>query len=136
VNSATTYTIGKLADAAGVNVETIRYYHRQEMVNEPVKPKQGYRLYTRDHLDQIRFIKKAQTLGFTLSEIRQLLSLSDGSCSEIRSLAEAKLQTIQTKLANLSRLENVLSELVDACDANANPDHCPIIESLVDSFGE
>ncbi|MFT5110697.1 MAG: MerR family mercuric resistance operon transcriptional regulator [Parasphingorhabdus sp.] len=124
-------TIGKLAIASQVNIETIRYYHRKGLLPEPEKPQQGFRVYGEQHYARICFIRKSQQLGFTLNEIAQLLSLSDGDCSEVRSIAKAKLITIQSKLTDLSRLEHVLTELVDACDSNANPTQCPIIESLV-----
>ena len=136
MTSIANFTISKLADSAGVNVETIRYYHRQGLLIEPPKPKQGYRTYSEGHLSRVRFIKKAQVLGFTLSEIKQLLSLSDGSCSEVKTLAESKLQTIHQKLTDLKSLENVLSELVDACNSNSDQDRCPIIESLVNNAVE
>ena len=125
------FTISKLAHSAEVNVETIRYYQKQGLLIEPPKPEQGYRIYSEDHLSRVRFIKKAQVLGFTLAEIKQLLSLSDGSCSEVKILAESKLQTIHQKLTDLKSLENVLTDLVDACNSNPDQDRCPIIESLV-----
>lgn len=123
--------IGQLAHAAGVTVETIRYYQRQELLEEPPKPAQGIRAYDRQHLRRLLFIKKAQQLGFTLSEIAQLLSLSDGECHEVRELAQAKRVAVLRKLTDLQRLETVLGRLIDACDANEDPRHCPVIESLV-----
>ncbi len=124
-------TIGNLAASAGVNVETIRYYERRGLIDQPVKPKNGYRRYDKTILDRIHFIKKAQSLGFQLDEIINLLSLANGQCSEIQSLAEAKLGDVQSKVKDLQRLETVLADLVRQCDARVNKAHCPIIDALL-----
>lgn len=124
------YRIGQLARAAGVTVETIRYYQRRGLISEPPRPAQGVRSYGRQHLDRLLFIKRAQQLGFTLSEIAQLLSLSDGECSEVRELAEAKRVTVLRKITDLQRLDTVLAQLIDACASNADPRRCPVIDSL------
>ncbi len=124
-------TIGKLASSAGVNVETIRYYERRGLIDQPVKPGNGFRLYDKTILDRIIFIKKAQGLGFNLDEIENLLSLSNGRCSEIQSLAEAKLGDVQLKIQGLQRLETVLVDLVRQCNARLDKAHCPIIEVLL-----
>lgn len=128
---STNLRIGQLARAAGVTVETIRYYQRQGLLAEPPKPVRGIRVYNRQHLDRLLFIKRAQQLGFTLAEIAQLLSLSDGECSEVQELAKAKRVTVLRKLADLQRLDAVLAELIDACAANEDPRHCPVIDSLI-----
>lgn len=125
------YRIGQLARAAGVTVETVRYYQRQGLLAEPPKPVRGIRVYNQQHLARLLCIKRAQQLGFTLSEIAQLLSLSDGECHEIRDLAVAKRAIVGEKLADLQRLDAVLAELIDACDANEDPRHCPVIDSLI-----
>jgi len=124
-------TIGKLASSAGVNVETIRYYERRGLIDQPVKPGNGFRLYDKTILNRIIFIKKAQGLGFNLDEIENLLSLSNGRCSEIQSLAEAKLGDVQLKIQGLQRLETVLVDLVRQCNARLDKAHCPIIEVLL-----
>lgn len=124
-------TIGNLASSAGVNVETIRYYERRGLIDQPVKPKNGYRRYNKTILDRILFIKKAQGLGFQLDEIENLLSLADGHCSEIQSLAESKLGDVQAKVKDLQRLETVLTDLVRQCDARVNKADCPIIDALL-----
>jgi MerR family mercuric resistance operon transcriptional regulator len=124
-------TIGNLAASAGVNVETIRYYERRGLIDQPVKPKNGYRRYDEAILDRIHFIKKAQSLGFQLDEIINLLSLANGQCSEIQSLAEAKLGDVQSKVKDLQRLETVLADLVRQCNARVNKAHCPIIDALL-----
>lgn len=131
VTTDNAFTIGRLARAACVNVETIRYYQRKRLLTEPGKPGQGFRIYSQEHLSRVLFIKKAQQLGFTLSEIAQLLSLSDGDCSEVKNLAESKLYVIREKMTDLQRLDVVLTSLIDECNDNADPQCCPIIESLV-----
>ena len=127
----TKFRIGQLAHAADVTVETIRYYQRQGLLEEPTKPTQGIRTYDRQHLRRLLFIKKAQRLGFTLAEIAQLLSLSDGDCHEVQALAEEKRVAVLRKLTDLQRLQAVLTGLIDACEANEDPHHCPVIDSLV-----
>jgi MerR family mercuric resistance operon transcriptional regulator len=124
-------TIGKLAANAGVNVETIRYYERRGLIDQPVKPGNGFRRYDETVLDRIIFIKKAQGLGFKLDEIKNLLSLSNARCSEIQTLAEAKLGDVQLKIRDLKRLETVLADLVRQCNARLDKAHCPIIEVLL-----
>lgn len=124
-------TIGNLASNAGVNVETIRYYERRGLIDQPVKPKHGYRRYDKAILDRILFIKKAQSLGFQLDEIKNLISLAKGHCSEIQTLAEAKLGVVQLKIKDLQRLETVLVDLVRQCNARVNKAHCPIIDALL-----
>ena len=124
-------TIGKLASSAGVNVETIRYYERRGLIDQPVKPGNGFRRYDKTILDRILFIKKAQGLGFKLDEIENLLSFSSGRCFEIQTMAEAKLGDIQLKIKDLQRLETVLTDLVRQCNAKLDKAYCPIIEVLL-----
>ncbi len=130
------FTIGELASAADVNVETVRYYQRRQLIDLPAKPQHGYRTYPLDTLHKIRFIKRAQELGFSLAEIGRLLTLSTGSCSTVQTLAERKLLNINNKIADLRRMQSVLIELLEACEANRDPKTCPIVESLVDEFVE
>lgn len=113
-------TIGTFAQAAGVNVETIRFYQRKGLLPEPDKPYGGIRRYGKADVARVRFVKSAQRLGFGLDEIAQLLRLEDGArCAEARVLAEHKLKDVREKLADLARLEAVLAELVGACQARA-----------------
>ncbi|MAZ90014.1 MAG: Hg(II)-responsive transcriptional regulator [Cellvibrionaceae bacterium] len=125
------FTIGQLAKTAGVNVETIRYYERQQLIEQPDKPLQGYRRYPEETLYRILFIKRAQHLGFTLTEISSLIELSQGHCSDVQHLAENKLTAVRQKLKDLRRLERSLKSLIDECRINPDEAHCPIIESLV-----
>jgi len=124
-------TIGKLARKAEVNVETIRYYERTGLIEQPVKPPGGFRHYDRAILERILFIKKAQTLGFKLEEIKTLLELSVGHCTEIQSIAEDKLEDVQEKIQDLRQLETVLTDLVKQCRASVDKADCPIVEALL-----
>lgn len=124
-------TIGQLAKAAGVNVETIRYYQRIHLINEPVKPAQGYRRYSTPTVERIRFIKRAQELGFSLDEITDLLSLNDRDCFDARAIAEHKQEVIQQRIDDLSAMQRELAKLIKACKKNVSgQDRCAIIATL------
>jgi len=124
-------TIGSLARAANVNVETIRYYQRIGLVDEPVKPQQGYRRYPAAIIDRIRFIKRAQDLGFTLNEITELLSLNDRNCNEARTIAEHKCEVIAQRIEDLQAMQGELTRLIKACRTNVDGQgHCAIIDTL------
>ncbi|NWG39552.1 MAG: Hg(II)-responsive transcriptional regulator [Hydrogenophilaceae bacterium] len=126
-----TLTIGGLAKAAGVNVETIRFYQRKGLMREPDRPPGGIRRYGEAALARVRFIKSAQHLGFSLDEIADLLKLEDGShCTEAREQAEHKLADVRAKLADLQRIEKVLKELVQRCCAASGEVRCPMIQAL------
>ena len=126
-----TLTIGVLADAAGVNVETIRFYQRKGLMPEPEKPYGSIRRYGAAELARVRFIKSAQRLGFSLEEVGELLKLEDGArCSEARQLAEQKLVDVRQKLTDLQRIESVLAGLVARCSAVRGRVNCPLIASL------
>ena len=124
-------TIGVLAEAAGVNVETIRFYQRKGLMQEPDRPLGGIRRYRETDLGRVRFIKSAQRLGFSLDEIGDLLKLEDGShCTEAREQAERKLTDVRAKLVDLQRIEAVLEELVQRCCAAKGQVRCPMIQAL------
>lgn len=124
-------TIGRLASKAEINVETIRYYERRGLIKQPTKPKIGYRQYDSETLQRLLFIKRAKSLGFSLDEIENLLTLSEGRCADVQSLAEQKLNRIKAKVKDLKRLEDVLQDLVRQCSSNVDQAHCPIIETLL-----
>ena len=125
-------TIGLLAKRSGVNVETIRYYQRRHLLQEPSKPLGGYRQYSSESVTRVRFIKRAQALGFTLEEITGLLGLDERkTCLETRDVAAQKVALIEQKIADLSRMKKALSRLVRACDASSAGEPCPIIHLLV-----
>ena len=124
-------TIGRLAQAAGVNVETIRYYQRRGLLEEPSKPPGGHRRYAAAAVKRVRFIKRAQQLGFTLAEVEGLLLLEDGqSCRETRLLAEQKLTLIEQRIADLGRMRRLLEGLIGECKDGKRPRSCPIIATL------
>ena len=124
-------SIGKLAQTAGVNIETIRYYQRRGLLDEPSKPLGGYRHYLPEQVKRLRFIKRAQALGFTLDEVGMLLTLDAAcACSETRALAMRKLAMIEQKMADLAAMRQVLGELVQKCDAGDGGASCPIIDVL------
>lgn len=124
-------TIGKLAQSAGVNVETIRYYQRLKLLDEPARPLGGVRRYADVAVARVQFIKRAQELGFSLAEIQRLLRLGDPqSCGEARALASEKLALVESRVADLERLRSVLKNLIGRCDQRRGKVACPIIESL------
>ena len=126
-----TMTIGQVAAAADVHVETIRYYQRLGLVGEPPRPLGGIRRYDDTTVARLRFIKRAQQLGFALDEVRHLLALEDGqSCRETRALAEKKLAVIDTRLSDLRRMQKSLKTLIAECDSGKRPRACPIIATL------
>ncbi|GAC1335155.1 MAG: Hg(II)-responsive transcriptional regulator [Collimonas sp.] len=129
-------TIGIFAKVAGVNVETIRFYQRKGLLLEPDKPYGSIRRYGEADVARVRFVKSAQRLGFSLDEIAELLRLDDGThCDEASHLAEHKLRDVREKMADLARMETVLSELVRACHARQGNVSCPLIASLQDASG-
>lgn len=124
-------TIGGLAKAAGVNVETIRFYQRIGMLRAPEKPDRGVRRYAETDLARLRFVKRAQELGFALAEVRSLLSLEEAqSCTAARNLAVQKLEVVTTRLADLARMRDALQGLIARCDRRPGKHACPIIETL------
>jgi len=128
-----TLTIGRVADAAGVNVETIRFYQRLGLLAEPPRPPAGVRRYGMEFVARLRFIKRAQQLGFSLAEVQRLLVLEDPqSCGKARSLAAEKLTLVEARIADLERMRGVLKELVARCDVRRGKVACPIIATLTE----
>jgi MerR family mercuric resistance operon transcriptional regulator len=128
--NAKALTIGRLAQFANVNVETVRYYQRVGLIAEPPKPATGYRQYPLETVDRIRFIKRAQQLGFTLQEINELLALGDGHCADVRVRAEAKRKQIDGQIRDLRALRHTLDNLIGACGVSRESAPCPIVETL------
>lgn len=128
------FTIAGLASAAGVNVETVRYYQRRGLMPEPSRPIGGVRRYTGLHAEHLRFIKSAKALGFTLEEVKALLKLRKlKSCSATRQFALDKLKRMDADIAELQRLRNELANLAAACSANGEDSHCPMLERLANN---
>ena len=123
--------IGELAKKADINIETIRFYERKGLLEQPLKPQSGYRDYSNKILEKILFIKRAKTLGFTLEEISGLLSMEVAKCNDIQEMAAIKLADIRARIQDLQRMEDVLNKLVASCQANPNKGGCPIIETLI-----
>jgi MerR family mercuric resistance operon transcriptional regulator len=130
-SSPASLTISGLAAAAAVSIETVRYYQRRGLLQEPARPSGGVRRYASTDVDQLRFIKRAQAMGFTLEEIRSLLKLrTQDACHATRALAVSKLRLIDTNICELQQLREALAQLVAACDANVDESRCPVIERL------
>lgn len=124
-------TIGAFAQMAGVNVETIRFYQRKGLLPEPAKPYGSIRRYGTADVARIRFVKSAQRLGFSLSEVAQLLRLEDGAhCSEAADIAAQRLADVRARLRDLARMEVVLSHLVGECRASRGLVSCPLVAAL------
>jgi MerR family mercuric resistance operon transcriptional regulator len=121
-------TIGSLARAAGVNVETIRFYQRRGLMPQPKRPARGVRRYGEDAAQRLRFIKKAQDIGFSLAEVVQLLRLQRG-CRGAHDLATSKLADVERRLADLRRVRTTLIELIGRCEREPSS-ACPIIDAL------
>ncbi len=125
-------SIGQLAAAAGVNVETVRYYQRRKLLAVPDRPAGGIGRYAPPALTRLRFIKRAQSLGFTLDDVQALLSLDYGrGCSAARQIGEDKLADVRQRLQALRVLEGALQELVSRCATTKRKVNCPLIEALM-----
>ncbi len=133
-DAANKLTRGKLAKQSRVNIETIRYYERRGLLPRPPRSASGYRLFSSEDARRVRFIKRAQELGFSLDEIRELLALrvsSKGTQGEVRKLAEAKIADIDEKIKSLHSMKNALERLTSACCGGGRAiSDCPILESL------
>lgn len=124
-------TVGQLAEAAEVNVETIRYYQRIGLLSLPKRDYGSIRRYFADDLKRVRFVKRAQALGFSLDEIALLLGLSDGKhCAETKALAEKKLALVEAKISDLVAMRASLKGLVAKCAKGSRGCGCPIIDAL------
>ena len=126
-------TIGRLAKQAGVNLETVRFYERRGLLPRPPRSTSGYRLFPADAARRLRFIRRAQELGFSLTEIGELLSLRVSrrtTSADIRTRAEAKIVDIEAKLKSLESMKKTLRKLSRVCDGCSPVAECPILESL------
>jgi MerR family mercuric resistance operon transcriptional regulator len=129
-------TIGKLATAAGVNVETVRYYQRIKLMPVPKKAPGGIRRYGAAELARLRFIKTAQGLGFTLDEIADLVRLDAGTrCAEAHAIGAQKLAAVRARLRDLQTIEKALARLVRQCETHRGAIRCPLIGNLAGQKG-
>ena len=129
----TLLSIGKIAKQAGISVETIRFYERKGLLQEPQRKESGYRQYQEEDVRKLVFIQHAKNLGFSLNEIRDLMSLQTDSKStsrEVKDLAEHKLQDIEEKIKMLQRMRRTLKHLVDKCPGKGPTSECPILDAL------
>ena len=128
---APTFTRTTLAKAAGVGVETLRFYEQKQIVKAPERNGSGYRVYSQQDLDQLQFIQRAQSLGFSLTEIKELMSLTGDIRTprrQVREFAKARLSTIRDKIKALRAMERALGDLVNKCDGSGPLKGCPIVE--------
>ena len=128
---------GALARAAGVNIETIRYYENIGLMLEPFRAGNGYRVYDETGLKRLSFIRRCRELGFSLDEVRGLLGLVDGgdyTCAEVRDLSIVRLGDVRQKIRDLRKMERTLKEMVSQCDGGLVPE-CPIVDRLYTSSG-
>lgn len=131
--TAHVFRTSELADKAGVNKETIRFYEKKGLLADPIRTDGGYRQYSQKDLERLVFIKNAKELGFSLSEIKELLAIADGDiykCSDVRRIAESKLDHIKKQMKHFAKLKITLTSLVTECQRARTINHCPIIESL------
>lgn len=127
--------IGQLARHAEVNIDTVRYYERQGLLPQPARQASGYRRYDQTDVARLRFVRRAKALGFTLTEIRELLELSgrrEDDMGSLKATATEKLADVEAKLAELTRIRDGLRMLVAACPGHGALEHCPILHALAD----
>jgi len=130
MNTLKPLTIGALAKQANVNKETIRYYQKQGLIVEPQKPLNGFRHYPASTIARLLFIKRAQQLGFSLKEIKQLLLLGEKNCQDVQQLAKAKRDKIEQQIKSLQQINSVLNDMINQCDNNNDTDDCRLISAL------
>jgi MerR family mercuric resistance operon transcriptional regulator len=126
-------SIGQVAHQAGVGVETVRFYERQGLLEKPPRKESGYRQYPPEAVSRLHFIKKAKEVGFSLKEIKELLSLrldTAATCQDVRSRAEAKILDIGQKIQALKRMKQALTDLTNACSGRGSVSECPILQSF------
>lgn len=126
-------TIGQVAQRAGIGVETVRFYERQGLLEEPARRESGYRQYTDGVVSRLRFIRRAKELGFSLKEIKELLALRVDpatTCREVKEQAEAKITDIEGKIASLQRMKRALVKLTAVCRGQGPTSECPILDAL------
>lgn len=126
--------IGEASELTGLPIDTIRYYEKRGLITEPERRYSGYRIFEKQQIDELRFIKRAHELGFTLGEIKEFLNLranSRAECSEVKQKAEEKYEHVTEKIRDLERIREVLVELIDSCAGGHIPaDQCPILKAM------
>lgn len=130
--------IGEVSKRSGVGIETIRYYEREGLLQEPQRRPSGYRQYDESTISRLDYIRRAKELGFTLAEIRELLELSSAAhagCNRIRQRAEAKIANIESKIRNLQNIKRSLRRIMQQCKTNSSLRDCPLVHSAQDASG-
>ena len=125
--------IGEIAKRSGIGIETIRYYEREGLLQEPERRPSGYRLYDESTVERLEYIGRAKALGFTLGEIRELLELSfaaHADCDHIRERAAAKLGEIESKIRSLQKMRRSLARILAQCKAEDSPEDCPLVHDI------
>ena len=126
-------TIGQLAKKSNTDAQTIRFYEREGLIQEPSRTDSNYRVYEEDAIPRLSFIKRAKEIGFSLNDIKVLLGMADGKvrrCSEVREFAETRLTKIRSQISDLKAMEKTLSNLVSQCASSKKITDCPILETL------
>jgi Hg(II)-responsive transcriptional regulator len=130
-------TIGRIARLAKVGIPTIRFYERAGLLPKPTRSVSNYRVYTNDTVTRIRFIRRAQQLGFTLKEIKELIMLRASrrtTCAEMRSRAHEKIADIKSRILSLRRMRRALAKLAEECDVHSDGVDCPLLKQLESDF--
>jgi MerR family transcriptional regulator, copper efflux regulator len=126
-------TIGAVARATGLGIQTVRFYEREGLIDEPARTRSNYRTYDESVIERLHFIRRAQELGFTLKEIRELIGLTSdeaASCEQVNEIAASKLAVVKEKIADLIRMQNALEELIDTCNCSGPLRDCSLIRCL------
>ena len=132
-------TIGQVARDSGVGIETIRFYEREGLLDEPSRRESGYRQYQQDAVARLRFIRRSKELGFSLKEIRELLALRidpETTCADVRKKAKTKIADVEVKIQGLQRIKDALTQLTKICTGRGPISACPILEALEKSETE
>jgi Cu(I)-responsive transcriptional regulator len=126
-------TIGRLAKQVGLGIETVRFYERQGLIEPPPRTNSNYRVYPEEEVTRLKFIKRAKSLGFTLSEIKELLFIRHdphATKADIKNRTLAKINDIQQKITDLTRIKTALEHLASSCDGHGSLEECPILKAL------
>ena len=127
------FSRGQVAKSTNLSIETIRFYEKQGLIKDPPRSPNGYRQYSQEDISRLKFIKRAKELGFSLKEITELLNLNQDAVKnrlEVQARAQAKLNEIEDKIADLKRIKQALAKLSSCCNQKTNLDNCPILEAL------
>ena len=131
------YNIGQLAQAAGVPISTLRYYERAGLLAPAGRAHNNYRFYTQDTLQRVRFIRAAQATGFTLEDVRILLTLWDGQsalCKDVQPVVTKRLEEVTQRLQDIQHIQRILTSMLAMCHAQEHNAPCPVIDKLTETL--